>query len=75
MDSDERGTGDREEESEEEREQLGVITTHEESDDREELKGLGGGGVWGDSVGGEGAPSTAGLEKKICVLVLRNMYC
>ena len=39
MDSDERGTGDREEESEEERQQLGVITIHEESDKREEVRG------------------------------------
>ena len=37
MDSDERGTGESEEESEEEREQL--ITTHEESDEREEVRG------------------------------------
>ena len=39
LDSDERGAWESEEESEEEREELGVFTSHQESDGREEGRG------------------------------------
>ena len=39
LDSDERGAWESEEESEEEREELGVFTSHQESEGREEGRG------------------------------------